>query len=88
MVKYVLNVAKIARELTFEELILLEEGRAKGTREVLARYLVDESGQPLAIEMAREVLNKLTLREVIELNARFNRALKEVAINPPTDGGQ
>lgn len=88
MAKFILNVEKIAQELTFEELILLEEGRAKGTREVLARYLADENGKALTVEEGRAILNKLTLREVVELNGRFNRALKEAAINPTIDGGQ
>jgi|YelNatPaOPRAMG01_1025707.scaffolds.fasta_scaffold69318_2 bacterioferritin (cytochrome b1) len=86
--KFILNIEKIAQELTFEELILLEEGRAKGTREVLARYLADENGKALAVETAREILNKLKLREALELNDRFKQALKEAAINPTIDGGQ
>lgn len=86
--KFLLNVDKVARELTFEELVLLEEGRAKSTRAVLARYIVNENGEALGEEEGMRVLNQLKVWEVAKLARDFTRAIKEAAINPPIGAGE
>ena len=75
---------KIAEDVTWGDLEILEGGTHKSSIEVLSRFMLDESGKPLTQAKAREVLRKLKPREAGQVITDFYKALREGAINPPT----
>lgn len=76
------NVTDGLDELTWEEWNALEEGIGKKVREILARYMVDESGKKIEFRDAMKRLGALKMKEIAEVTGAFWKALREHSVNP------
>jgi hypothetical protein len=77
-----------AETLTIDDLIALEEGNAKsirGIRDLLARFAVDDNGQPMPLDEAIVALGKFSVSDLMgavdQLKAAVSR-IKETAVPP------
>jgi hypothetical protein len=82
-IRFVINRNKTG--LTWEEfetIELAQEGDVKmrRLRPLVARFMVDESGQPLPHEQAIKVLGKLPLDEVKDVFQKFAEAMTNSAV--------
>lgn len=72
----------------YEVVQLAQEGELemRPLRKLVARFMVDEQGQPLPRPMAMKILAGLDMEEVPDVFIKFTAAMKEAAV-PPTNGG-
>jgi hypothetical protein len=71
-------------DLTWDEWISLEEGASSKTKEIMSRFLVDESGAPIEGKLAKETLGKVKVKELAGITAKFWKAMRDKAANPTT----
>jgi hypothetical protein len=79
-------VTEAINDLTWDEWIALEEGQGRGTKNIMARFMVDESGKPISQEEAVKILGKIKLKELAVISSRFWKSLREKAVNPTIGG--
>lgn len=77
---------KIAADVTWGDLETLESGSHKKSIEILARFMLDDNGNPLTPQKAIEILRALKPREAGNIIGEFYKTLKNNAVNP-TSGG-
>lgn len=53
-------------------------------QEVIARFVVDESDNPIPFDKAVELLDDVSLSDMAGVVEKFTNLLKDTAINPPT----
>lgn len=79
-------VTESLNELTWDEWNALEQGASRESKEILARYVVDEHDKPIPYNQALKLLGSVKLKDLAEVTGNFWRALRENAVNPPTGG--
>jgi hypothetical protein len=62
------------------------EGNITRARKVMARFLVDETDQPVEFLSAMKTLGALTMPQIKEAVAAFSAAMKDSAVNPTSAG--
>lgn len=70
--------------LTWDDLEILEEGKVGKSKNVLARFMVDEAGKALPLEEAKRQLGKLKMAQIEETLQTFTKLMQEDAIPPQT----
>lgn len=70
--------------LTWNDLETLEAGRIGASKNILARFIVDESGKPIPIDKAKEILGQLKMKEIEGVLSEFTKLMTEGALNPQT----
>lgn len=58
-------------ELTFDEMIDIQEGNLRKAKTILAKFAADEGGQRLPEDAANEAIGKMTLKQMRETFAEF-----------------
>lgn len=66
-VHFKLNV----EELTFDEMIAIQEGNLRQAKTILVKLATDEQGKPLPADEAAEVIGKLNITQTKALFAEF-----------------
>ena len=79
-------VTENMNELTWEDWNSLEEGASKHTREIMARFLVDENDKPVEYKEAMKILGAVKMKELAEVTGGFWRSLRDASVNPQTGG--
>lgn len=70
--------------LTWDDLEILETGKMGASKNILARFVVDASDQPVPLEQAKKQLGSLKLSQIEATLKAFMELLSGNAINPPT----
>jgi hypothetical protein len=70
----------------YEAIELAQEGTVKLRlmRPLVARFMVDEQGQPITHKRALDILGKLPLEEVRDVMMKFSEALRDSAVPSPS----
>lgn len=71
-VHFKLNV----EELTFDEMIAIQEGNLRQAKTILVKLATDENGKPLPVEAANEAIGKLNLVQTKALFAEFGEQVQ------------
>lgn len=74
----------IKDNLTWDDIEILEGGKIGKSKDILARFVVDESENPVPFEQAKKQLGKLTMTQVEKVMQEFLRLMTDSAVNPPT----
>lgn len=70
--------------LTWDDLEILEGGKIGQSKNILARFVVDEHEKPVPFEKAKKQLGQLTMGQIEETLKAFTDLMTSNAINPPT----
>ena len=75
--------------ITLDDLIAVEESTSSGKsmRDLLCRFAVNGTDQPLELVEARKIVGAMTIRQVRDALGQFSQAmqqLREVAVPPTT----
>lgn len=63
-------------ELTFDEMIDIQEGNLRRARDILVKFVTDENGRKVDEEAARDLLGKVKVRQIREVFAEFGEQVK------------
>ena len=74
----------IKETLTWDDLETLESGKIGAAKNVLARFVVDESGNPVDFETAKKILGKLPISQIEKVMGDFMNVMTGTALPPPT----
>ena len=77
---------KIARDITWGDLEVLEAGRHKDSIEILSKFMQDENGVLMLPADAKKKLRGLKPAEAGAVITEFYKALRDGAINTPSAG--
>ncbi len=73
--------------ITIDELMAIEEGnaRVRSSRDLIARFIVDENGAFVEEKEARAIVGKLTLTQLMDVGKDLGTKIKELmeAMVPP-----
>lgn len=58
-------------ELTFDEMIDIQEGNLRKAKAILVKFAADENGKRLGVDEANEAIGKLPLAQMREVFAEF-----------------
>lgn len=64
-------------ELTFDEVIDIQEGNLKQAKKILAKFAVGPDGKPLSAEDADAVIGQLKISQIREVFAEFGRQVND-----------
>lgn len=81
MLKFRLDKS-IEETLTWAEYEAVSAGDMSKMRKIMARFLVDDNGNP--VPDAYDALGKLKLHEIKQAAEAFAAAMQEAAVNPTT----
>ena len=70
--------------LTWDDLEVLESGKAGASKNILARFMVDAAGESVPFEQAKKQLGALKIKQIQEVLAQFMSVMNDTAVNPPT----
>lgn len=70
--------------LTWDDLEILESGKIGASKNILARFVVDDTGQPVPEAQARKQLGNLKMSEIEGVVKAFMELITGQAINPPS----
>ncbi|RMD64622.1 hypothetical protein D6833_04120 [Candidatus Parcubacteria bacterium] len=77
------NEERLNRCVTVDQMIAMQEGQFRAIRDVLAYFVVDESGRYVEdYEEAKRILGRLTIGELYELSEEFVGASEDIAVPP------
>lgn len=82
MIKIKVDSDRLSTSITVDEYIAAEEGKIKGMKAVLSRFVINNNGTYVPVEKAKRMLGKLTLSELAELGDQFTQAAEDVAAGP------
>lgn len=74
----------IENELTIDDLVELQEGKAKAVRDILSKFAVDDAGNKIEVSEARKQIGKMKLSELEAISKKFGDALAFATANPTT----
>ena len=83
MIKIKVEQDRLSKSITVDEYIAAEEGKVRGLKAVLSRFVVNNNGSYIPVEKAKRMLGKLTLSELAELGNQFTQAAEEAAAGGP-----
>lgn len=63
-------------DLTFDEMIDIQEGNLRRAKSILAKFVTDEAGNKLEPEKADELLGMVKVRQIREVFADFGEKVK------------
>lgn len=63
-------------DLTFDEMIDIQEGNLRRAKDILAKFVTDENGGKLEPEAANELLGRVKVRQIREVFADFGEKVK------------
>ncbi len=72
----------IESELTIDDLIDLQDGKAKAVRDILSKFAVDDAGNKIEVAEARKQIGKMKLSEIETISKQFGDALANATANP------
>lgn len=76
-------------ELTFDEMIAIQEGNLRQAKSILVKFATDENGKALPEAVANEEIGQLTLTQMRELFAEFGSQVQtEMAETLPNGRGR
>lgn len=70
--------------LTWDDLEILESGKVGASKNILARFVVDENQKPVPEDKAKKMLGALKVAQIQNVMAQFMTLINDAAINPPT----
>lgn len=82
MIKIKVDTDRLSSSITVDEYIEAEEGKIRGLRAVLSRFVVNDKGNFVPVEKAKRMLGRLTLEELSKLGTEFTQAVEESAAGP------
>ena len=68
-----LHLKLSVEELTFDEMIDIQEGNLRRAKAILVKFAVDENGRPMAAEQAGEAIGKLSITQMQALFSEFGQ---------------
>lgn len=76
-------------DLTFDEMIAVQEGSLRQAKGILVKFATDESGKPLPEDVASEEIGQMSLSQMRELFAEFSGQMQtEMAGTLPNGQGR
>lgn len=69
--------------LTWDDLEILEGGKIGASKNILARFVVDDAGNPVPEAEAKRQLGQLKMSEIESTLKAFMDLMTGAAINPP-----
>ncbi len=83
------HVKLSVEELTFDEMIAIQEGNLRQAKGILVKFAVDENGKPLPDEDANRLIGQLSLTQMRELFNEFGAQINtEMAETLPNGRGR
>lgn len=74
----------VRESLTWDDLEVLEEGKIGKSKNILARFMVDEAGKGIGFDEAKKQLGKLKMSQIEETLQAFTKLMQDDAIPPRT----
>ena len=72
----------IESELTIDDLIDLQDGKAKAVRDILSKFAVHDNGAKMDPAEARKIIGKMKVSEIESISKQFSAALSLATANP------
>jgi len=69
--------------LTWNDLEILESGKIGKSKEILARFVVDQNEKPVPFDAALKDLGSLKMSQIEGVMESFTKLMTNDAINPP-----
>lgn len=72
-----LEISFDVEELTFDEVIDIQEGNLRRAKGILAKFAVGPDGKPLPPEAADEAIGRLKVKQIRDVFAEFGKQVNE-----------
>lgn len=74
-------------ELTWDDYVAMEQGNMTQTKEIMATFLIDESGHKFPLDQAKKRLGQLKTREIEKAQREFRKVFQDSYVPPASGGG-
>lgn len=83
-IKFKVDGNTLLDTLTWEDMDALENRNPKTIRPIMAKFVVDEKGNPVELPEAIKMLGKVSLRDMEPTVSHFNKIFNDALLNPTT----
>jgi hypothetical protein len=83
-VKFKIDGNTVYKILSWEDMEILDSKNYFRARPILAKFVVDDKGDPVEYETAKKILGGLSFEEVADVVATFSKSFGNAMLNPTT----